>query len=207
MEQPGSRGEDQRWTEDAAAAEAPEAPGPEAPEEGPGGFAGLEEPPPAESPEPRVEEDPLEGLQAELEALNDRHLRLAAEFDNYRKRAKREREEIRLRGEADLVAKLLDPLDDLLRVAAFEQEGTVESLLEGVRLVEKKLRRVLEGEGLEPIQAEGEFFNPETMEAIMTAPAEHPEEDDVVDQVFQRGYRFHGSLVRPARVRVKKYEG
>lgn len=187
-------------------------------EEGMGGFEGLEDSRPQKGlPEkPEVERElaypedsleQLEGLQAELESLNDRHLRLAAEFDNYRKRANREREEIRLRGEADLVTKLLDPLDDLRRVSGVEQEATsVEALLEGIRLVEKKLRRVLESEGLEPIDPADEYFNPETMEALMTAPAEHPEEDDVVDQVFQPGYRFHGSLLRPARVRVKKYE-
>lgn len=150
----------------------------------------------------------LEGLQAELEALNDRHLRLAAEFDNYRKRINREREEVRRRAEAELAARLLDGLDDLRRVGSYESgTTTVEALLEGVGLVEKKLRRALEAAGLERIEAAGEFFNPETMEALMTVPAEHPEEDDVVEDVLQSGYRFHGILIRPARVRVKKYEG
>ncbi|HUH12697.1 MAG TPA: nucleotide exchange factor GrpE [Longimicrobiales bacterium] len=174
-----------------------------------GGFEGIEGATAGEERTGQAEGSvaQLEGLQEEIQALNDRHLRLAAEFDNYRKRVNRERDDMRRRSEAELAARLLDALDDLRRVSSFEAGSTtVESLHEGVELVEKKLRRALEGAGLEPIDAEGEFFNPETMEAIMTAPAEHPEEDDVVDEVFQRGYRFHGILLRPARVRVKKYE-
>lgn len=171
---------------------------------------------PGHMPHAGIEEDDafgesieqLEGLQAELGSLNDRHLRLAAEFDNYRKRVNREREELRKRAEADLVEKLLEPLDDLQRVVGHEPQGTTaEALHEGASMVEKKLRRVLETLGLEPIDADGQFFNPETMEALMAVPAEHPEDDDVVAEVFQKGYRFHGMLIRPARVRVKKYEG
>jgi molecular chaperone GrpE len=149
----------------------------------------------------------LAALQRELEALNDRYLRLAAEFDNYRKRIERERAELWTRAQAELVTRLLEVLDDLQRVSEFDAESaTAQSLLEGAQLVEKKMRHVLESGGLEPIQAEGEFFNPETMEALMTVPAEHPEEDEVVVQVFQKGYRFKGHLIRPARVQVKKYE-
>ncbi len=149
----------------------------------------------------------FEALRAELDALNDRHLRLAAEFDNYRKRNERERAESWARAQAELVGRLLDALDDLQRVAAVEEAGTtVEALLEGVRLVEKKIRHALEGAGLEPIDAEGEFFNPATMEALMAVPAERPEDDELVADVFQRGYRFKDALIRPARVRVRKYE-
>ena len=179
-------------------------------EGGLGGFEGLEAAPGGQQ---EVEGGggsvaQLEDLQDELNALNDRHLRLAAEFDNYRKRTNRERDEVRRRSEAELAARLLDSLDDLQRVASVEAASTtVEAIHEGVELVEKKLRRALEAAGLEAVDAAGELFNPETMEAIMTAPAEHPEEDDVVHQVFQPGYRFHGILLRPARVGVKKYEG
>ncbi|MFW6202150.1 MAG: nucleotide exchange factor GrpE [Gemmatimonadota bacterium] len=152
-------------------------------------------------------EGELASLQEELDSLNERHLRLAAEFDNYRKRIGREREALRTRAQADLVRGLLEVLDDLQRVAEYEADtATTEALLEGVELVEKKFRHALATAGLEPIQAEGEFFNPNTMEALMTVPAEHPEEDDVVADVFQKGYRFGDTLIRPARVRVKKYE-
>jgi molecular chaperone GrpE len=149
----------------------------------------------------------LDELRVEMESLTDRHLRLAAEFDNYRRRVERERAEYRVRAQADLVLPLLDLLDDLQRVSGLEVSGTtVESLLEGVGLIEKKFRRALEAEGLEPIDAAGEFFNPSTMEALMTVAAETPEEDDMVADIFQQGYRFKDLLIRPARVRVKKFE-
>jgi len=148
----------------------------------------------------------LARLQGELEALNDRHLRLAAEFDNYRKRVERERAEAWVRAQGDLAKRLLEALDDLQRVSDFDvTTATAESLLEGIQLVEKKLRHALESAGLEPIDPRGEFFNPETMEALMMVPAERPEEDEIVLDVFQKGYRFKGQLIRPARVRVKKY--
>jgi molecular chaperone GrpE len=146
-------------------------------------------------------------LETELSALHDRHLRLAAEFDNYRKRSERERLELGARSQADLVGRLLDVLDDLQRVSAIDGERTTTAtLLEGVQLVEKKLRGVLEAAGLTTVEAEGELFDPQSMEALMTVPAEHPEEDEAVADVFQKGYRFKDLLVRPARVRVKKYE-
>src|SRR5690554_2637567 len=141
----------------------------------------------------------LAALQRELEALNDRHLRLAAEFDNYRKRIERERTETWARAQGDLAKRLLESLDDLQRVSDFDAAmATAESLLEGIQLVEKKLRHALESAGLEPIDPQGEFFNPETMEALMTVPAERPEEDEIVLDVFQKGYRFKGLLIRPA---------
>ncbi len=150
----------------------------------------------------------LERLQSELNALNDRHLRLAAEFDNYRKRVERERVEQHARSQADLARRLLDALDDLQRVEHFDPATvTSESLLQALELVEKKFRTALEAAGLTEIQAKGEFFNPQTMEALMTAPAEHPEEDEVVADVLQKGYRMGNTLVRPARVSVKKFEG
>lgn len=157
--------------------------------------------------EANAENADLESLRAEMDALNERHLRLAAEFDNYRKRNERERAELWSRAQGDLATRLLESLDDLQRVAAYEAEATtVEALLEGVRLVEKKLRHALESAGLEPIDVEGEFFDPTTMEALMTVPAERPEDDERVADVFQRGYRFKDALIRPARVRVWKFE-
>jgi molecular chaperone GrpE len=150
----------------------------------------------------------FEALQRQLSGLNERHLRLAAEFDNYRKRVEKERAELWSRAQGDLAKRMLDVLDDLQRVVEVEAGSTsTEVLLEGAVLVEKKLRHALESAGLEPIEAEGEFFNPATMEALMTVPAEHPEEDEAVADVFQKGYRFKDMLIRPARVRVKKYGG
>jgi molecular chaperone GrpE len=147
-------------------------------------------------------------LTAENEALRDRYLRLAAEYENYRKRTDRERTELQDRAQAQLVKRILDPLDDLQRVAHFTAEKTtVEALLEGVQLVERNLLRALEAAGLEMVEAHGQPFDPEHHEALMTAPTEHEHEDESVGDVFQKGYRFRGELLRPARVTVRKYGG
>ncbi len=149
----------------------------------------------------------LQRLRAENQALSDRHLRLAAEFDNYRKRVERERSEQHNRSQAALAARVLDALDDLQRVEHFDPaQVTAQSLLEALDLVERKFRQALESAGLSEVAAKGEIFDPKTMEAVMAVPAEHPEEDDVVADVFRKGYRFGGTLVRPAQVAVKKYE-
>jgi molecular chaperone GrpE len=162
----------------------------------------------AEAPEEREPEPRREGGPDEVQALRDRYLRLAAEFDNYRKRTERERAESRDRAQAQVVERLLEPLDDLQRVAHFGGEtADVESLLEGVRLVERKLLRVLESAGLEVIDASGQRFDPEQHEALMAGTTEDQEEDDTVGQVFQAGYRFRGQMLRPARVQVRKFQG
>jgi molecular chaperone GrpE len=161
--------------------------------------------PPADGTEEeaqQIEED-LDQLQREFQTLSDRHLRLAAEFDNYRKRVERERADAWSRAQGDLAARLLDGLDDLERVAQHAEGSDV--LLQGVQLVERKLRQALEAAGLEAIDPQGAAFDPNTMEAVAMVPAESREEDDVVSDVFQRGYAFKGVLLRPARVRVKKH--
>ncbi len=151
-------------------------------------------------------ESELDNLRQDLAKTNDRYLRLAAEFDNYRKRVDRERAEVYTRAQSDLARRLVEVVDDLERVAHYDESMSAKALLEGVQLVKKKLVQVLESFGLEAIEAEGAVFDPATMEAIATVEAEHPEEDEVVADVFQRGYRFKGQLLRPARVRVKKFE-
>jgi molecular chaperone GrpE len=145
---------------------------------------------------------------AEADAMRDRYLRLAAEFDNYRKRTERERGESWGRAQAQLVERILDALDDLQRVAHVSPEGaSVASVLEGVQMVERKLVRLLEGAGLEVVDAEGKPFDPSVHEAIVSTPTEDESADDTVAEVFQKGYSFKGSLIRPARVRVHKFGG
>lgn len=155
------------------------------------------------------EEDALEqdmiGLQSEMEALNDRHLRLAAEFDNFRRRAQLEMREAWTRAQADLVRRLVDSFDDIERVSLLDHgTTTVPAILEGIALLQRKLAHVLEEAGVESIDPEGEFFDPESMEAVMRVPAESEEDDDRVDRVFQKGYRLKDHLIRPARVGVRK---
>jgi molecular chaperone GrpE len=180
--------------------------GPESSETGPD-TAGQA---PAEPADEELEEvdavvaDPLE-LLAERDRARDRHLRLAADFDNYRKRTEDRLRQRWDRAQADLVSRLLEPLDDLLRVTALEPEtASVEAIVEGVDLVERKFFRLLGEAGVEVVDPEGERFDPNTMEAMMRVPAGSEEQDDIVARVFQRGYTYKGLLVRPARVGVYK---
>lgn len=173
-------------------------PVPEGPEAGPADAAAVKEGRPAEAE--------LARLREEFEGLNDRHLRLAAEFNNYRRRVEAERLDLWARAQADLVGRLLDVLDDLQRVAGLDLDNaTVEAIMEGIDLVDRKFMRVLQDAGAEVIDPVGEPFDPETMEAMMRVPTEEEEEDDIVDQVFLKGYGLKGQLIRPARVSVRKY--
>jgi len=179
-------------------------------------------------PEPEFEEDapleaapaavsrglPLEPAEAAVQRLEeqlrdatDRHLRLAAEFDNYRKRVARERLELADRAQAALVMKLLDILDDVDRIVASDPQTPVAALLEATLLVDKKLRKELEAAGLERVDPAGQPFDPAWHEAVSVVPPARPEQDHTVAATFQIGYRFRGTLVRPARVQVYSSEG
>jgi len=148
--------------------------------------------------------DPAE-LQAELERLRDQHLRLAADFENYRKRANTELTNVWVRARADLVRSLVEGLDDLQRVSRFTSEDTtVEALIEGVDLVERNLLKALTEAGLEVLEPVGERFDPNCMEAMMRVEVDEEGEDETVHQVLQKGYMFKDQLVRPARVSVYK---
>ena len=145
-------------------------------------------------------------MQAELTTIKDRHLRLVAEFTNYRRRAEGELSEAWGRGQADMLRSFVDGLDDLQRGGAWQAESTtVEALVEGVDLVERKFRQALEASGVELIDPVGEAFDPNIMEAMLGVPTENPEDDQKVQEVFQKGYLFKGNLVRPARVVVFKH--
>lgn len=159
--------------------------------------------------EPAPEEDApaASALQAELERAQDQRIRLAADFDNYRKRTEGQLKSRWNHAQADLLARLLDPLDDLGRVTDCDPEtATAESLLEGVAQVERKFARILEEAGVEVVDPLGEPFDPTRMEAMMRVPADSEDMDDVVQMVMQRGFTLKGQLLRPARVAVYKAE-
>lgn len=146
-------------------------------------------------------------LESQLDEAQDRHLRVAAEFDNFRKRVSRERLELADRAQAALTMRLLDVLDDLDRLAAQDLSQTGRDVLhEALLLVDRKLRKELEAAGLERIDPVGGAFDPALHEAVsVTAPSD-PALDHTVSATFQAGYRFKGALVRPARVQVYSAE-
>ena len=146
-------------------------------------------------------------LEEQLDEARDRHLRLAAEYDNYRKRATRERTELNDRAQAALVGRLLDALDDMDRLSAEGGSASAEQIRQAVELVDKKLRKELHTAGLERLEPTGAPFDPSVHEAVSTVPAPSPEQDHKVSATFQVGYRFKGTLVRPARVQVYSDQG
>ena len=144
----------------------------------------------------------------QLTEQRDKYLRLAAEYDNFRKRALKERQEAGQRAQGELVKQLIDALDDLARFAHVDP-ATVDAatVVQGADMVEKKLLKALQSAGLEIIHPLDQPFDPSQHEAVMTEPALSPEDDHMVGRVFQSGYRFGSQLLRPARVVVKQWNG
>jgi molecular chaperone GrpE len=138
----------------------------------------------------------------------ERYLRLAAEYDNYRKRSAKERQDAGSRAQADLVRQLVEALDDVARFAHIDPATTdAATVVQGVDMVEKKLLKALGGAGLEIINPVGETFDPALHEAVATEPTSAREDDHVVSRVYQPGYLFKSQLLRPARVVVKQWNG
>lgn len=165
--------------------------------------AGPDDGLPVEAGPPPAEPDPVAALGEELRELQDRHLRLAAEYDNFRKRTARERVEDRQRAQGELASALIDALDDLGRVAHLDPAATTATdVVAGVELVERKMLKALTDRGLERVGAVGDPFDPNLHEAIGGLPAPSPDLDQTLAAVFQPGYRLGATLLRPARVQV-----
>ena len=149
-----------------------------------------------------------EDWQRRVEEHRDKHLRLAADYENFRKRAARERQEAGWRAQADMTRGLLEALDDLSRFAHVDP-ATVDSatVVQGADMVERKVLKSLAGHGLEVVDPIDHPFDPKLHEAVGTEPALSPEDDHMVGKVYQRGYVFNGQLLRPARVVVKQWNG
>jgi molecular chaperone GrpE len=152
--------------------------------------------------EPRLEEQDEEIVEepAAEPAPDDAYLRLAADFDNYRKRVAREHGELTARANERLVNELLPVLDDLERALEAAAEHEEAKLEEGVQLVHRSLASLLERHGLKEIDTDG-AFDPHVHEALLAQPGEGAEEGSVL-QVLQKGYRLGDKVLRPARVIV-----
>jgi molecular chaperone GrpE len=147
-------------------------------------------------------------LEGEIADLKDKHLRLAAEYDNFRKRATKERTEVWSRAQADLIGRLVDALDDLARFAHVDPAQTdAKTIHDGVDMVERKFWKALDAAGITRIDQVGVPFDPNLHEAVITRPADHPGKDHTVGAVLQPGYQMGGALIRPARVVVLTWSG
>jgi len=147
-------------------------------------------------------------LEGELADMRDKYLRLAAEYDNLKKRSVRERTETWQRAQADLVQRLVDALDDLARFAHVDPAQTdAKTIHDGVDMVERKMWKVLEAAGVTRVDQVGVPFDPHVHEAVTTRPADHPAKDHTVGAILQPGYRMGDALIRPARVIVLQWQG
>ena len=145
-----------------------------------------------------LEEERVVALERERDEYLDNLKRLAADFDNYRKRVARDHESLVERAHERLVKELLPVLDDLERALDAAAEHEEAKLEEGVRLVHRALTDALAREGLAEIETDGPF-DPHMHEALLSQPADGAEPGSVL-QVVQKGYRLGGRVVRPARV-------
>lgn len=148
-----------------------------------------------------------EALQREVELLrtrNEQLMRIAADFENYKRRQEREREELGKFAGQQLITGLLPVIDNFERGLQTEPSPEdVHNFVEGIRMIHRQFLDVLTKAGVQPIDAMGEPFNPEFHEAIMSE--ENPDvPDETVIGEFQRGYVMHGRLLRPSVVKVSK---
>ena len=171
-------------------------------DDAPAGAPGFEEVP--------EEVTPVERLRAELAektALADQHFdrlaRLQADFENYRRRVRQEREELAAFAAEGLITRLLPVLDNLDRAIKAETGAGAEAWRQGVEMTLKQFQDVLAREGVETIPAEGLPFDPTAHEAVMQVESEE-HEDNIVVEELQKGYRLGGRVIRPAMVKVSR---
>jgi molecular chaperone GrpE len=156
-----------------------------------------------QDPQPaETQPDPLEELRREKDSLQDRLLRTAAEFDNYRKRVERERRELADYMKADVLAEILPILDNFERaLQAPSPEG--DGLRKGVELIHKQMLDFLRKRGVTPIEALGADFDPNFHQAVIHETSPSHREGEVIAEL-QRGYMLGDKLLRPAMVKVAK---
>lgn len=152
--------------------------------------------------ESAVESEVVQELRSQLDEQQQRLLRLQADYDNFRRRTRQEKEEFAKYASSEIVEKLLPVLDNFDRALTVGQTGNdYEALFKGVDMIYRQLKQVLEQEGLSEMNAAGQPFNPEYHNAVMKVEDEEHEEGIVLEEL-QKGYMFKDKVLRPAMVKV-----
>ncbi len=155
--------------------------------------------------DPVESETELDKVKAELEDAKDKHLRLAAEFDNFRRRTAKERLELIQTAGKDIIIDLLDVIDDIERgEKQLEAATDVDQLKQGVSLIFNKFRNVLSSKGLKPMDVVGKEFDADLHEAITEIPAANDEAKGKVADQITKGYYLNDKIIRHAKVVVAK---
>jgi len=153
-----------------------------------------------------VEEKLADDIERELADVKDRYLRLAADFENYRKRMARERVDMALSANENLIHEILPVIDNLERALSASKDGKrkdAEGIVKGVELTLRMFQGVLSRHGVERIKAAGEPFDPNRHEALMQEESDSVDADTVAEEL-EPGYMIAGRILRPARVKVRK---
>lgn len=142
-----------------------------------------------------------------IKAQREQILRAAADFENYRRRQQNSLEDVKYLAREAIMTNVLPLVDNLERaLAAMQSSGNVQALEEGIRLILKQMKDILEREGLTEIQADGELFDPSLHEAVMTEARDDIPEQTVVE-TLQKGYRLGSRVLRPSLVKVSSTTG
>ncbi len=153
-----------------------------------------------ELPNDTIEQlDPLAKVQSELTAIQDNYYRLAAEFENYKKRVARERQDLVKMAGADIFLAILPAIDDFERAI---KAGGSDSVSEGIQLIYNKMKSSLEAKGLKPMDVVGKPFDLDVHEAIVQAPAPSESAKGIVLEEVTKGYFLHDKVLRYAQVIV-----
>ncbi len=148
-----------------------------------------------------AEKSELDAANEKIAGLSDKLMRTAAEFDNYKKRTAREKEDFYKMAVCETIAPLLPVVDNLERaVSAAENSGDDGSVLEGIKMIKKQFDDALSSIGVEPIAAVGNEFDPERHNAVMTEDSD--EAENTVIEEFQRGYIYKDKVIRHSMVKV-----
>jgi molecular chaperone GrpE len=158
---------------------------------------------PEPQPEPEAAESPLEAMRREKDTLQDRLLRTAAEFDNYRKRVDRDRRDQADAATADALTGLLPIIDDLERALKAPTGEDVESFRKGIELIHQQMLELLRKRDVKPIEAMGADFDPRYHQAVVHESSPDHREGEIIEE-FARGYMLGNRLLRPAMVKVAK---
>ncbi|HRS53502.1 MAG TPA: nucleotide exchange factor GrpE [Bacteroidales bacterium] len=153
----------------------------------------------------QTKDNEIELLKNNVAELNNKYLRLLAEYDNYRKRTMKEKAELMKTATAELLINLLPITDDFERaIQSTSQSSDIQSVIEGVKLIQQKFINFLTKNGIEEIKSIGEKFNTDLHEAINVKQSENEEQKDTIVEEIQKGYTLHGKVLRHAKVIVAK---
>ena len=159
-----------------------------------------------DAPDDGDADDKLQELESSLNESKEKHLRLLAEFDNYKKRTSRERYELLNTASKTVITALLPVVDDFERAIKSMEGGPDESFSEGIRIIYHRLLHVLQSQGLKAMESTGEAFDPDLHEAITEVPVEDEEMKGRVVETIEKGYMLHDKIIRHAKVVVGKSE-